>query len=46
METWMIFWKYAYIVGLGLFYLLALFLIPFGIRNIFQLSKKLGNSRR
>ena len=48
MHAWMIFWKVTCIAGIAIFYLLVLFLIPFAIKDLMNLFKKLslgkGNS--
>lgn len=45
MESWITLWKYICIAGFGLFYLLVLFIIPLGAKDMLALFKKLGSER-
>lgn len=45
MEGWITFWKYVCIAGFGLFYLLVLFIIPLGAKDLFELFRRLGSGR-
>ena len=45
MHDWMIFWKVTCIVGIAIFYLLVLFLIPFAIKDLMALFRKLSTSK-
>jgi hypothetical protein len=42
METWAAFWKAACAIGFAAFYLLVLFIIPLGARDLIRLFRHLG----
>ena len=41
MEAWVMFWEIVLILVFALFYVVVLFVIPFGFRDIFALFRKL-----
>ena len=46
MESWIEFWKYACLIGFGLFFLLALAIIPLGARDLGRLFRYLRRGGR
>ena len=42
MDTWIIFWKYLYLIGMTSFYLMVIVIAPLGFIDIFKLFKKLN----
>ena len=46
MDAWITFWKYFCLIGIIIFYILVVFIIPLGIRDIILLFKKLSGDRR
>lgn len=42
MQSWITFWKVACIVGIGSFFVLVLFVIPYGARDILKLFRDLS----
>jgi len=42
MDAWIEFWKYACLIGFGLFYLLVLIVIPLGARDLMRLFRHLA----
>ena len=46
MEAWVTFWKIVLIVVFSLFYAVVLFVIPFGLRDIFILFRKLRDQAK
>ncbi len=42
METLQSFWTWAYVLGIGSFYLLVLVVIPFGFRDLLHLFRELN----
>ena len=45
MESWIEFWKWTYVIMLGLFYLIVLVVIPLGIRDLVRLFRMLRQDR-
>jgi hypothetical protein len=41
-HTWMTFWKVTCILGIAGYYLLVLFIIPFAIKDLVNLMRKLS----
>jgi len=45
MNSWITFWKWAYIFGLGSFFLLAIVILPLGLRDLLVLFRHLAKQR-
>ena len=45
MESFQSFWTWAYILGIGCFYLLVLAVIPLGFRDLLHLFRALNKDR-
>lgn len=45
MTGWITFWKWACIVGIGSFFVMVLFVIPLGARDIVRLFRRLAEGR-
>jgi len=41
MDGWITFWRFAYIIGLSSFFLLAIVIVPLGARDLVRLFKHL-----
>jgi len=46
MEAWMVFWKYACLIGFAAFYLLVLVIIPLGAMDMVKLFRQLSGKTR
>ena len=42
MESWIVFWKWAYLIGLAAFFCLAVAVIPLGARDLVALFRHLS----
>ena len=42
METWIMFWKYLLIAGIGAFVISVLLIVPLGARDVISLFRELG----
>ena len=46
MQAWIVFWKYFCLVGMSVFAILFVFLVPFGIKDLMSLFKDLSGGHR
>ena len=44
MQAWIIFWKYFCIIGIILFYILVVFILPLGIKDLISLFRDLSHT--
>ena len=42
MQAWITFWKYFCLIGIILFYILVVLIIPFGIRDLISMLRGLS----
>jgi hypothetical protein len=46
MESFMQFWTWVYVVGLGAFVLMAIVILPLGARDLLRLLRELDSDKR
>ena len=44
MNAWITFWKLAYLIGLGSFFLISIYIVPAGARDLIVLFRHLGQT--
>ena len=46
MQAWITFWKYFCIIGIIVFYILVVIILPLGIKDLISLFRDLSSNRQ